>query len=110
MKSTRVGLVGAGYVASRHLLALRDLPHVEVAGIVDADPARAQALATKFGIPRVGRSLDELAGCGLNVVHVLTPPESHCSLTLQALDMNCHVFVEKPMAESVEECDRMMTA
>src|SRR5207342_1550427 len=42
------------------------------------------------------------------VIHILTPPEFHCSLALAAMDIGCHVFVEKPMAESVEECDRMI--
>jgi nucleoside-diphosphate-sugar epimerase/predicted dehydrogenase len=43
-----------------------------------------------------------------DVIHVLTPPSSHCALTLEALEIGCHVFVEKPMAESAEECDWMI--
>jgi nucleoside-diphosphate-sugar epimerase/predicted dehydrogenase len=42
------------------------------------------------------------------VIHILTPPGSHAALTLEALEMGCHVFVEKPMAETVADCDRMM--
>jgi nucleoside-diphosphate-sugar epimerase/predicted dehydrogenase len=41
-------------------------------------------------------------------VHVLTPPSSHCAVTLEALENGCHVFVEKPMAASEQECDRMI--
>jgi predicted dehydrogenase/nucleoside-diphosphate-sugar epimerase len=105
----RAGLAGAGYVASRHLIALRDLQNVEVAAICDSAVSKAQELADKFGIPAVYASLDEMLEAGrLDVVHVLTPPESHCELALRALDANCHVFVEKPMAESAEECDRMI--
>jgi len=107
-KSIRVGLVGAGYVASRHLAALKDLDHVEIVGICDVDADRAQALARRFGVARVFGSLEEMSASQPSVIHILTPPESHCALTLQALDMNCHVLVEKPMAESVEECDRMI--
>jgi len=42
------------------------------------------------------------------IIHILTPPSSHCALAIEALEAGCHVFVEKPMAASVEECDRMM--
>jgi 2-alkyl-3-oxoalkanoate reductase len=42
------------------------------------------------------------------VIHILTPPGSHAALALEALEMGCHVFVEKPMAETVADCDRMI--
>jgi predicted dehydrogenase/nucleoside-diphosphate-sugar epimerase len=106
----RVGLVGAGYVASRHLLALKALPHVEVVGLSDVDMARASELAGRFGVPRVYDSLRSMKDALPDVVHILTPPASHAALTLEALNMGCHVFVEKPMAETVEECDRMIAS
>lgn len=107
-KTIRVGLVGAGYVASRHLIALRDLPFVELVGICDVDAKKASALAQQFNIPGVFSSLDAMGEARPQVIHILTPPDSHCALTLQALAMGCHVFVEKPMAETPEECDRMI--
>jgi predicted dehydrogenase/nucleoside-diphosphate-sugar epimerase len=103
----RVGLVGAGYVSHYHIRALRSLPFIEIAGIADLDLARAQEAAQPYGIAAV-RTLQELARFGPDVIHVLTPPSSHCALTMEALDMGCHVLVEKPMASSTEECDRMI--
>lgn len=107
-KVYRVGLVGAGYVSSYHLLALRSLPNVAVVGIADSDQSRAAQTASQFGISGVFRSLNEMSETRPDVIHVLTPPASHCSLTLEALDMGCHVFVEKPMALSEEECEQMI--
>ena len=109
MPKARVGLVGAGYVCTRHLLALKDLPSVEVVGVCDTDQAKAQTLAQKFGIAAFP-SLAAMAAAQPQIIHVLTPPASHCALTLEAIAMGCHVFVEKPMAESAEECDRMIAA
>lgn len=104
----RVGVVGAGYVANHHLRALRDLPFVEIVGICDTDEKRAREIAAKFGVEGVYRNLDAMAAAYPDVIHVLTPPASHCELTLRALDMGCHVFVEKPMADTVAECDAMI--
>jgi len=104
----KVAIVGAGYVASHHLAALKRLDFVDVVGICDLDNAAAHALANKFGIPIVAASLADLAALSPQAIYVLTPPASHCALALQALDMGCHVLVEKPMAESVEECEQMM--
>jgi predicted dehydrogenase/nucleoside-diphosphate-sugar epimerase len=104
----RVAIVGAGYVARYHLMALRRLDFVDVVAICDLDTALAQRLAGTYGIATVVASIDQLAPLRPDAIYVLTPPSSHCALTLQALDMGAHVFVEKPMAESTEECDRMI--
>src|ERR1051325_4986080 len=106
--SVRVGLVGAGYVSTYHARALRSLPFVDIVGVADPDENRAKALAAAFGIARVYPSLQAMAEARPNVIHILTPPASHAELVLQALDMDCHVFVEKPLAETVADCDRMI--
>ena len=104
----RVGLVGAGYVSAYHARALRSLPFVEIVAIADPDAARAEQVAARFGIPRVYASLEAMAEARPEAIHVLTPPATHAALVLQALDMGCHVFVEKPLAETVADCDRMI--
>jgi len=105
----RVGIVGAGYVARYHLAALSRLSFVEIVGVCDPNLEAARALAAAFGVDFVASGLEELVQARQpHAVHVLTPPSSHCALTLQALDLGCHVFVEKPMAESVAECDAMI--
>jgi len=103
-------VIGAGYVARHHLAALKALPFVEIVGLVDVNLSAARSLAREFGIGTVASTLAEIAGQSPDVAYVLTPPESHCVLTLQALDYGCHVLVEKPMAETIEECDAMIRA
>ncbi len=106
-KSYRVGIVGAGYVSEFHIKALKRLPHVRIVGITDLDCARARATAQRFGITS-HPSLKVMAAEGLDVVHVLTPPDSHVDVALEALSLGCHVLVEKPLATSVEDCDRLI--
>lgn len=104
----RIGIVGAGYVARYHIEALKRLDFVEIVGICDLDVEAARKLAQTFGIERVVSDLADLGEARPHAIYVLTPPSSHCPLTLRALDMGCHVFVEKPMADSVAECDAMI--
>ena len=110
-KKFRVGVLGAGYVADYHLRALQAEADVEVVGIADPDQEKAGKTAAAFGIPGVFKSLDELAASARpNAIHVLTPPAFHADLSIRALDLGCHVFVEKPMAEKASDCDRMIEA
>jgi predicted dehydrogenase/nucleoside-diphosphate-sugar epimerase len=106
----RVGLVGGGYVSPYHIRALQTLPLVQIVGIADAAIDRARQLAQQFNIPYSCGSLDELQTTRPNVIHILTPPASHCALAVKALGFGCHVFVEKPMAPTVAECDEMIEA
>jgi len=107
-RKLRVAVVGAGYVATHHLAALSRLDFVDVVGLCDNNLTAAEALAARFKVPRVAATLAELADAKPNVVYVLTPPASHAALAIQAMDMGCHVLVEKPMADSAADCEAMM--
>jgi len=107
VKIYRVGIVGAGYVSTYHIRALRSLENAEVVGITDLDPIRGRKVASDFDLPFF-KTTHEMYSAKPDVVHVLTPPSSHCAVAIEALEMGCHVFVEKPMAVSEEECDLMI--
>src|SRR5215813_7316417 len=102
-KPIRVGIVGAGYVSHYHIRAVQSTGLATVVAIADSNQERAAEVARIFHIPVVYSSLGEMLDARPDVVHILTPPESHCPLTLEALDMGCHVMVEKPMAESAAD-------
>ena len=76
---TRVAIVGAGYVSAHHLRALKDLPFIRLVGIYDRDQARARAMARRFGVADVYPTLDAMAAAKPEVIHILTPPVSHCA-------------------------------
>src|SRR5438445_8986604 len=109
-KLYRVGLVGAGNICEFHIRALRRLRGVKLIGLTDLDSARAQVVAERFGVPATFASMDALLDAGVDAIHVLTPPSSHVALTLRALERGCHVLVEKPLATSAEDCDRIAEA
>src|SRR5579863_4842787 len=106
----RAGIIGAGYVSTYHIRAVQSLGFADVVAIADVNTERAREVADRFHIPAVYRSLEEMPAASPNVIHVLTPPAYHCDIAVRALEMGCDVIVEKPMANTVEECDRMMAA
>src|SRR5260370_40278366 len=76
---TRVGIVGAGYVSTYHVRALQSLKSVRIVGITDVDLRKGQQTASGFGI-QFFSSTQEMYAQKPDVVHILTPPSSHCVL------------------------------
>jgi predicted dehydrogenase/nucleoside-diphosphate-sugar epimerase len=106
----RVGLVGAGYISEFHARAIERVPNARMMGIADVVNSRATALAARFNIARVFPTMEALIAEGVDVIHILTPPDTHAQLTIAALKNGCHVLVEKPLATNAEEVDRISAA
>jgi 2-alkyl-3-oxoalkanoate reductase len=96
------GMVGAGHICEFHVAAVKALPGVELVGVTDLDTKKADAAAEKWGT-RSFPSLEAMVAAGANVIHVLTPPAAHARVALDALGRGCHVLIEKPVAERVED-------
>ena len=109
-RKIKAGIVGAGGISEFHIRGLRRLPDVDIVGVADVDEARAREVAQRFAVPRSFPSLAALLEAGPDVVHVLTPPEWHAENAVEALRGGCHVLIEKPLATSLEECDRIAAA
>jgi len=106
-----VAIVGAGNISTVHLPAIKEARGAEVVGIFDQDTNRAQERATEYGVPRVYASWGELLGdANVQCVAVLLPHDLHERYTVEALNAGKHVVCEKPMGQSVAECDRMLAA
>jgi 2-alkyl-3-oxoalkanoate reductase len=99
----RVGLVGAGAAGAAHLHALRRLRNVQIVGILDHDTSKAVALAARFGLPReIAEPGRFYAAAGPQLVHVITPPHTHETVAMEALEHGAHVLTEKPPALTVD--------
>jgi hypothetical protein len=105
-----LGIVGCGFVTrTRHLPALRRVPEVRVVAVADVDPASARDVADRWGIPRRhadGRAL--VADPAVEAVAVCVPAACHVEVALAALEAGKHVLVEKPLALSLAEADRLL--
>lgn len=110
-KTLRIGIVGCGLVARTHISAIRRIRNAELVAICDANQRLAEETARRLNIGSYYAGLPELlSGANLDVVHVTTPPQTHPAVCTQAMEAGCHVLVEKPMALTVAEADKMIAA
>ncbi|KIH75861.1 Predicted dehydrogenase [Geoalkalibacter ferrihydriticus] len=107
----KIGLVGCGVALGLHTQAIAPLEGVRIVGLCDIDAGRLQAAGRQFSEAQCfARLADMIRECRPDVVHILTPPKTHLDLALEVIDQGCHVLVEKPMAMTVAEADRIMVA
>lgn len=111
-----VALVGLGYYSTDLLApALQQTQHCYLAGIVTGTPAKAQDWKKKYNIPEKNiynyENFDKIAdNPDIDVVYVVLPPSMHMEYTIRAAKAGKHVWCEKPMAVTVEECQAMINA
>ncbi len=107
----RTAIVGCGQISALHIATLRTMEGVDLVAVCDRDEQRAREAASLWPGARSYVDFAELVRAEHpDVVHVLTPPASHATLAIQAMEAGCHVLVEKPMALSVSESERMIAA
>jgi len=111
-KSLRVGIVGCAAVAQRwHIPALRKVKGAQIVAVCDAREDLAGSVAKRLNLHRHFADLaDMLNKEELNLIDICTPPGTHATLAIQAMEAGCHVLVEKPMAMSCDEADKMIRA
>jgi predicted dehydrogenase len=120
----RVGLAGIGFMGWIHWLAYQKVAGIDVAAICTRDPKKAQGdwrgIKGNFGPPgdevdlsgiTVHSQLDALiSDPNVDVIDLCLPPGMHADPACRALEAGKHVFCEKPMALTTEDCDRMLAA
>jgi predicted dehydrogenase len=94
----RVGMVGAGAVAARHLRTLLAMDGVEVAGVADPALERARELAGEVGAAAYPNHMELLAAEPLDALYICVPPFAHGAPELAAIEAGLPFFVEKPVA------------
>ena len=105
----RIGLVGCGKMGLHHLAAIAKAPGATVVGIADplADATELKGLipAEAKLVPDVATLLKETRP---DVVHIVTPPHTHCAIARTLIEAGVHVYVEKPFAMSKAEAEEIL--
>ncbi len=101
----RILVVGCGNMGKSHAKAYHKLEEFEIVGLVSrGEESRNQLSELLGGYPTYGDYHTALAETKPDAVSINTYPDTHASYVMSALDAGAHVFVEKPLANTVEEC------
>jgi len=103
----RVAVVGCGDFGRNHVRVYRELG-AEIAGVFDVDRARRDRVAAEFQVPAL-EGIDHLAG-RVDAASVAVPTVEHSRVGCALLEQGIDVLVEKPMAASLTEADRLIAA
>ncbi|MZD03731.1 Gfo/Idh/MocA family oxidoreductase [Streptomyces sp. SID5785] len=104
-------LIGAGVIGEVHARLISSLgDRGRLVAVADADPARAKALADRFGVDATDDIPAALARPDIDAVSVCVPSGGHADLAVAALEAGKHVVVEKPIDITLEAADRIIAA
>jgi predicted dehydrogenase len=110
MTRLRAAVIGCGAIAHEHLPYLSASPRVELVAVCDSSKVTASFMRERF---RAGAFFTDAASMleevRLDVVHVLTPPQTHAALVRMCLDAGAHVICEKPMTASQAETETLLS-
>jgi predicted dehydrogenase len=107
----KVGLIGCGGIANIHMKAYERMEDVEVVAFCDLNLDRAKSLAKKFRGEKVfDNYMDMIEAEKLDLVDVCTPVSTHAKMVIDISKVVPAIFVEKPMARSVSECEEIIKA
>jgi len=101
-------VVGAGIMGANHVRLASTSREADLAAVVDPDHERAVTLASAFGV-KAATSLDEVLH-DIDAAIIAAPSELHCELGLQLIAAGKHVMIEKPLATTVADAQRLVDA
>ncbi len=109
MDRIRCAVIGLGWFGEHHVDALKALPLADVVAVCTRREHRLKEVAEKYNVPKTYTNYhDLLADKEIDMVTVCTHVQDHLKPTIDALRAQKHVFLEKPMADSEEECDKII--
>lgn len=110
----KIGIIGCGGIANgKHLPALAQVKEVELVAFCDLIVERAEEAKMYYGTltAKIFTNYQEmLKEVELDAVHICTPNNSHAELSIAAMEADCHVMCEKPMAKTAEQARSMIEA
>ena len=103
----KVGVLGAGHLGKIHLRLLNQSEKYELVGFYDAFEENANKVAAEFGYKKFD-SIAELIAA-VDVVDIVTPTMQHFDCAKQVIEAGKHIFIEKPISNTVEEAEEIIT-
>jgi predicted dehydrogenase len=114
-RPVRFAVVGLGHIAQAAILpAFRHAGrHAELTALVSSEPAKLRKLGQRYGVKHLYSyedARDLFTSGNIDAVYIALPNTQHAAWTIRAADAGLHVLCEKPLAVSVQDCERMIDA
>ncbi len=103
----KIGVLGAGHLGKIHLRLLQQSEKYDLVGFYDPSEENAKKVSEEFGY-KAFNSIDELIDA-VEVVDIVTPTLSHFDCAREAITNGRHVFIEKPIANTIDEAEAILT-
>ncbi len=108
MEPLRIGLVGAGVMGRGHLEREQGLAEAKIVAVADTVPAAVEAAVTRYGVRGFADYREMIASGDVEAVLIATPHPFHAPIAEAAIERGLHVLIEKPIAVTVSEADRVV--
>ena len=102
----KVGVIGAGHLGKFHLNNWATIEGIQLIGFCDPDDANAEQVASKYQIPRFTDVEKLIDAC--DALDIVAPTSFHFELCASAIKKGKHVFVEKPLANTMDEAKELV--
>ncbi len=102
----KIGLLGVGHLGKIHLKLLKEIPQFEIVGFFDSDKEKSRQVQQENNIPAFNSSDELISQC--DAVDIVTPTVSHHAFAIKGLKNSKHIFIEKPLANTLEEAKEIM--
>jgi predicted dehydrogenase len=102
----KIGLFGAGHLGKIHLKLLKQIADFEVVGFFDVHPEQSQKVEQEFGVKSYSSATDLINAC--EALDIVSPTTTHHELATLSLKNNKHVFIEKPISQTLEEAKEII--
>ena len=103
----KIAVIGVGVMGSNHARIYQSLPEAELVAVVDSDLTRARTVAEKHSVPYYDSVQALLSKNRIDAASVAVPTSLHAIVAEELLSAGVHVLVEKPLAMTVDECQKL---
>jgi UDP-N-acetyl-2-amino-2-deoxyglucuronate dehydrogenase len=109
MEKIKMGIVGCGAIAGKHITALQKIKEIEIAGVYDINADALSAFGKKTNLPIYPNVHDMVEKGKIDVFDIITPSGIHAQNLLELLQFNKHFVVEKPLALRLDQIDTILS-
>jgi predicted dehydrogenase len=110
VQQIKTGVIGTGKVAHMHAAALLSIPESKFTAVCGTNLDRTRQFADKYGVKAYDDPVKMARESGVGAVCICTPHPQHADPTVVFARAGIHALVEKPLASSLRDCDRMIAA